>query len=226
MGRHKNSKVPVAKAVESGKKNTRAANATDNGKKETPAAKEKELNQESQAIVPRRVTLRVYKLVDYLGVGQGFTKEDSGDDYVDSLSFTVEYIAIDEEDFKNLVDEDPHVLKEDSMISVPDGTEDIENGSTEDIVDNLVNLWRMTKRLQASRGSGHQDTDCAFAECEAGFAVKVFEDGTTTWKVCIDAKTEISLHNHKTSKAMYESKFGITSSTLSLNARRDLGLLT
>ncbi|POM78914.1 LOW QUALITY PROTEIN: Hypothetical protein PHPALM_3505 [Phytophthora palmivora] len=391
-------------------------------------------------IFTRRATLRAYKPVDYLRAGQGFTKEDSNDDdYVDSPSSAVEDIALEEEDFTNLVDEDPHVLESDSVVSVPATTEDVAKGSTEDTENDLVEVlaiehtaaakhpdavyspkfsngersveatvevtteasgirsnesaeetkgedaiemdhttsdresseppskrpnasamsgtlftrphrfarrhtktaknrdqmlmvhksvnnqkpglpqttlsrgtnfsrfWMRTKRRttciiasaalksgtsttgtafckfriivllltfvllvvllivllimlfllftsrpgvlkipdflshnfkrrwcthaasQASRGAGRRDTDSRFTGREASFtvrSVKVVEDGTATWKVRIDAETEISLHNHKTTKAIYESYSGPKSSTLSRNVRQDLGLLT
>ncbi|POM79210.1 Hypothetical protein PHPALM_3166 [Phytophthora palmivora] len=94
---------------------------------------------------------------------------------------------------------------------------------------NFKRMWCTHAASQASRGAGRRDTDSRFTGCEASFparSVKVVEDGTATWKVRIDAETEISLHNHKTTKAIYESYSGPKSSTLSRNVRQDLGHLT
>ncbi|POM71951.1 LOW QUALITY PROTEIN: Hypothetical protein PHPALM_11413 [Phytophthora palmivora] len=394
------------------------ATATAKGakKQEAPAAKDKK--QKAPTIVPvtadsgmiftvfndskanhlykfnREACHLAYKPVDYLRAGQGFTKEDSDDDdYVDSPSSAVEDIALEEEDFTNLVDEDPHVLEEDSLASVPATTEDAAKGSMEDTEEDLLEVmanehaaaakppdavyspkisngepsveatvevttvasgirsnesaevtkgedaieidhttsdhesfeppckrtnasafpatlftrphrlarrhtkntenrnqiqqseawiapnhvrlvgrfsvldayeaenylhyrarssekrdkynrcvednnflshnfkrkWCAHAALQASRGAGRLDTDSRFTGCEASFtvrSVRVVEDVTATWKVRIDAETEISLHNHKTTKAIYESYSGPKPSALSRNVRQDLGLLT
>ncbi|POM74458.1 Hypothetical protein PHPALM_8587 [Phytophthora palmivora] len=95
--------------------------------------------------------------------------------------------------------------------------------------DKYDRMWCTHTASQPSRGAGRLDTDSTFTGCEASFAIRsvtVVEDGTATWKVRIDAETEISLHNHKTTKAIYESYSGPTSSTLSHNVRHNLGLLT
>ncbi|POM71925.1 Hypothetical protein PHPALM_11445 [Phytophthora palmivora] len=121
-----------------------ATTTAEGGKKqEAPTAKAttKDKNQKAPALVSTRATLRAYKPVDYLRAGQGFTKENSDDDdYVDSPSSAMEDIALEDEDFTNLVDEDPHVLEEDSVARVPAKTEDVAKGSTEGTENDLVEV--------------------------------------------------------------------------------------
>ncbi|POM79209.1 Secreted RxLR effector peptide protein [Phytophthora palmivora] len=81
-------------------------------KQEAPTAKAtaKDKNQKAPALVPVTADSGL----------PGFTKEDSDDDdYVDSPSSAMEDIALEEEDFTNLVDEDPHVLEEDTVSASP-----------------------------------------------------------------------------------------------------------
>ncbi|KAE9116336.1 hypothetical protein PF005_g14663 [Phytophthora fragariae] len=69
-------------------------------------------------------------------------------------------------------------------------------------------MWCTHGAKQASRGEGHREKGQRYTGCEASFterSVKCIEGDVPKWKVCIDPETEIYLHNHKTTKTIYES---------------------
>ncbi|KAG2936061.1 hypothetical protein PC117_g12232 [Phytophthora cactorum] len=74
-----------------------------------------------------------------------------------------------------------------------------------------------------------RDYDSQFTGCEAGFLVRserAVVDGQAKWQVSVAPGSEISLHNHKTNKLIYDSYHGAKSMLLTPQARQELGLLT
>ncbi|KAE9087347.1 hypothetical protein PF005_g11516 [Phytophthora fragariae] len=90
-------------------------------------------------------------------------------------------------------------------------------------------LWCTHGATKASRGEGLRQGGQHYTGCEAGFKVrsaKVVKKGVAKWVVCIDQETEISTHNHKTTKTIFESYKGAKSMPLTAKVRQDLGLMT
>ncbi|KAE9035308.1 hypothetical protein PR001_g9355 [Phytophthora rubi] len=90
-------------------------------------------------------------------------------------------------------------------------------------------LWCTHGATQASRGEGLRQGGQRYTGCEAGFkvrSVKVVKKRVAKWMVCIDQETEISTHNHKTTKTIFESYKGAKSMPLTTKVRQDLGLMT
>ncbi|KAG3021501.1 hypothetical protein PC121_g959, partial [Phytophthora cactorum] len=56
--------------------------------------------------------------------------------------------------------------------------------------------------------------------------IRVVKQGIAAWEVCVDPNTEISTHNHDTSKIIYDSYRGAKSMSIPAQVRRELGLLT
>ncbi|OWZ14873.1 hypothetical protein PHMEG_00011573 [Phytophthora megakarya] len=82
--------------------------------------------------------------------------------------------------------------------------------------------------LQASRGQGRRSHDCRYTECQASFLVRcdyVVEGGIGRWMVQVDEETEISTHNHKTTKLIFDSYSSGRSQKFLLKVRNELGLL-
>ncbi|KAE9204365.1 hypothetical protein PF002_g20652 [Phytophthora fragariae] len=80
----------------------------------------------------------------------------------------------------------------------------------------------------APRGEGRRDKDSRYTGCEAGYLVRseeVISDGQAKWQVCVVPGTEISTHNHKTNKIIYDSYRGAKSMPLPPQVRKELGLL-
>ncbi|KAF1774404.1 hypothetical protein GQ600_8344 [Phytophthora cactorum] len=68
-----------------------------------------------------------------------------------------------------------------------------------------------------------------YTGCDASFmvrCVRVVKQGIAAWEVCVDPNTEISTHNHDTSKIIYDSYRGAKSMSIPAQVRRELGLLT
>ncbi|KAG1713206.1 hypothetical protein DVH05_000926 [Phytophthora capsici] len=83
--------------------------------------------------------------------------------------------------------------------------------------------------MQASRGEGRRDHGWRYTGCDASFTIrstKVVKEGVAKWEVAVELESEISKHNHKTSKTIYDSYRGAKSMPLPSKVREDLGLLT
>ncbi|KAE8956451.1 hypothetical protein PR002_g31466 [Phytophthora rubi] len=84
------------------------------------------------------------------------------------------------------------------------------------------------RSTQASRGEGRRDKDSRYTGYEAGYLVRseeVISDGQAEWQVCVVPGTEISTHNHKTNKIIYDSYRVAKSMPLPPQFRKELGLL-
>ncbi|POM72504.1 Hypothetical protein PHPALM_10769, partial [Phytophthora palmivora] len=89
--------------------------------------------------------------------------------------------------------------------------------------------WSTRASSHTSRGKGRRDRDCRYTGCEAGFtvrSVKSIVNGRVEWGVQIVQGTVMSLHNHKTSQAIYDSYCDAKLRQLAPEVRRELGLLT
>ncbi|POM81601.1 Hypothetical protein PHPALM_403 [Phytophthora palmivora] len=89
-------------------------------------------------------------------------------------------------------------------------------------------MWCTHGATQASRGEGRRNHDSRFTGCEAGFLVRterIAVDGQGKWEVRIVDGSEISLHNHRTTKTIYDSYRSAKSMPMSPEVRRELGLL-
>ncbi|KAE9329253.1 hypothetical protein PR003_g15601 [Phytophthora rubi] len=89
-------------------------------------------------------------------------------------------------------------------------------------------MWCTHGSTQAPRGEGRRDKDSRYTGYEAGYLVRseeVISDGQAEWQVCVVPGTEISTHNHKTNKIIYDSYRGAKSMPLPPQVRKELGLL-
>ncbi|ETP38984.1 hypothetical protein, variant [Phytophthora nicotianae P10297] len=83
--------------------------------------------------------------------------------------------------------------------------------------------------MQASRGEGRRDHGWRYTGCDASFTIRsrnAVKNGVARWEVAVELESEISKHNHKTSKTIYDSYRGAKSMPLPSKVREDLGLLT
>ncbi|KAG3135019.1 hypothetical protein PC128_g26118 [Phytophthora cactorum] len=97
------------------------------------------------------------------------------------------------------------------------------------MTNNFKRMWCTHGASRESRGEGRRDYDSQFTGCEAGFLVRserAVVDGQAKWQVSVAPGSEISLHNHKTNKLIYDSYHGAKSMLLTPQARQELGLLT
>ncbi|KAF1776100.1 hypothetical protein GQ600_6759 [Phytophthora cactorum] len=98
-----------------------------------------------------------------------------------------------------------------------------------EMTNNFKRMWCTHGASRESRGEGRRDYDSQFTGCEAGFLVRserAVVDGQAKWQVSVAPGSEISLHNHKTNKLIYDSYHGAKSMLLTPQARQELGLLT
>ncbi|KAG2962266.1 hypothetical protein PC119_g25868 [Phytophthora cactorum] len=103
------------------------------------------------------------------------------------------------------------------------------NGLPPEMTNNFKRMWCTHGASRESRGEGRRDYDSQFTGCEAGFLVRserAVVDGQAKWQVSVAPGSEISLHNHKTNKLIYDSYHGAKSMLLTPQARQELGLLT
>ncbi|KAE8991888.1 hypothetical protein PR003_g12853 [Phytophthora rubi] len=89
-------------------------------------------------------------------------------------------------------------------------------------------LWCTHGATQALCGEGLRQDGQRYTGCEAGFtvrSVKLGKKGVAKWMVCIDQEAEVSTHNHKTMKIIYEPYKCAKQMPLTTKVRQDLGLM-
>ncbi|KAG3245173.1 hypothetical protein PI124_g10087 [Phytophthora idaei] len=90
-------------------------------------------------------------------------------------------------------------------------------------------MWCTHGSTQSSRSEGLRGCNLRYTGCDASFIVRcirVVKQGIAAWEVCVDPNTEISTHNHNTSKIIYDSYRGAQSMSIPSQVRQELGLLT